>query len=144
MSPYLFLICVEGLSALLEQAKGRDEIKGVSMARGGMKLTHLLFSCDDCLIFGKASWREWKKISGILEVYEKASGQSLNKHKTTILFSPTVGVEVRADIVKDCGTRVQNNCEKYLGLPIIVGKSRYQSFSSIKDRVWKKLSNWKN
>ncbi|KAF5454994.1 hypothetical protein F2P56_024614, partial [Juglans regia] len=88
-----------------------------------------------------ASWREWKKISGILEVYERASGQ---KHKTTILFSPIVGAELRADIIKDCEARVQNNCERYLGMPIMVGRSRYHAFSKIKDRVWQKLSNWKN
>ncbi|KAF5454462.1 hypothetical protein F2P56_024124 [Juglans regia] len=99
---------------------------------------------DGCLIFGKANWKEWKKISGILEVYEKASGQSLNKLKKTVLFSLIVGAEVRDGIVKDCGARVQNNYEKYLGLPIMVGRSRYQSFSNVKDRVWKKLSNWKN
>ncbi|XP_042962485.1 uncharacterized protein LOC122296755 [Carya illinoinensis] len=128
---------------MLELAKQRDELKGVAVAHGGVKMTHLLFT-DDCLIFGKASWNEWKKISGILEVYGKASSQNLNKHKTIVLFSPTVASEMRRAIIKDCGAREQNNCEKYLGLPIMVGRSRYQAFSIVKDRVWKKLSNWKN
>lgn len=57
LSPYLFLLCVEGLSSLLEKAREKKELKGVSMARGGTNITHLLFA-DDYLIFGKASWKE--------------------------------------------------------------------------------------
>lgn len=34
--------------------------------------------------------------------------------------------------------------EKYLGLPSIVGRSRYNTFKSIKDRIWKKISCWEN
>ncbi|XP_042983209.1 uncharacterized mitochondrial protein AtMg00310-like [Carya illinoinensis] len=42
------------------------------------------------------------------------------------------------------GARQQSCCEKYLGLPITVGRSKYNSFRVIKDKVWKKLQNWKN
>lgn len=67
LSPYLFLLCAEGLSTMINQAEAKEEIRGVSIARGGTKVTHLLF-VDDCIIFGKPSWVEWKKISGILEL----------------------------------------------------------------------------
>lgn len=33
--------------------------------------------------------------------------------------------------------------EKYLGLPILVGKAKNRSFQSIKDRVWKRVKGWK-
>ena len=33
--------------------------------------------------------------------------------------------------------------ESYLGLPILVGRSKYQTFSYLKDRVWKKLQGWR-
>jgi hypothetical protein len=36
-----------------------------------------------------------------------------------------------------------NKYEKYLGLPILVGKSRSQAFKSINDKVWNRLYNWK-
>ena len=29
--------------------------------------------------------------------------------------------------------------EFYLGLPTLVGRSKYQTFSFLKDRVWKKI-----
>jgi hypothetical protein len=33
--------------------------------------------------------------------------------------------------------------DKYLGLPTLVGKSRKQTFKSIKDRVQRRLGDWK-
>ncbi|XP_042972999.1 uncharacterized protein LOC122304801 [Carya illinoinensis] len=143
LSPYLFLLCAEGLSAMLNQAERRKELKGVAVARGGTRVTHLLFA-DDCIIFGRASWIEWRRIRSILEIYELALGQSLNKQKTTVFFSPNAKANVKKGILKELGARLILNCEKYLGLPVMVGRSRYNSFRCIKDRVWQRVNNWKN
>ena len=35
------------------------------------------------------------------------------------------------------------NHEKYLGLPLLVGKNKRNSFNSIKEKLAKKLSGWK-
>ena len=33
--------------------------------------------------------------------------------------------------------------EEYLGLSTLVGRAKYQTFSFLKDKVWKKLQGWK-
>ena len=33
--------------------------------------------------------------------------------------------------------------DTYLGLPTLIGRAKYQTFSFLKDRVWKKLQGWK-
>jgi hypothetical protein len=33
--------------------------------------------------------------------------------------------------------------DKYLGMPVLVGKSRNQAFKNNKDRVWRRLGDWK-
>ncbi|XP_042964521.1 uncharacterized protein LOC122298719 [Carya illinoinensis] len=143
LSPYLFLLCVESLSSLINQAERQKVLRGVLVARGGIRVTHLLFAYD-CVVFGQASWQEWLKIKQLLEIYEKASGQCLNRQKTSLFFSTNVRDDIKRRIRKDIGAGMQNNCEKYLGLTIMVGKSQYNTFRGIKDRVWNKISNWKN
>lgn len=55
------------------------------MARGGTRINHLLFA-NACILFGRAL-EEWNRMKGILKKYNKASGQILNKEKTTVFFS---------------------------------------------------------
>lgn len=54
LSPFLFLICSEGLSALIRMAINEGMIKEVKANRRGSKVWHLLFA-DDCILFGKAT-----------------------------------------------------------------------------------------
>ncbi|XP_040994280.1 uncharacterized protein LOC121240819 [Juglans microcarpa x Juglans regia] len=117
--------------------------KGLGSGKGGTRLTHLLFA-DDCIIFGSASWKEWKKVSSILKLCEQASRQCLIKQKSTIMFSSNGRKEEWGQIAQDVGARVQNNYEKYLGLPTMVGRSKYNTFRGIKDKIWLKINNWKN
>jgi hypothetical protein len=50
LSPYLFILCAEGLSSLLNKAEEEGRISGLSIARGGTKINHLFFA-DDSLFF---------------------------------------------------------------------------------------------
>ena len=86
LSPYLFLFCAEGLNAILNQASENGDIHGFSICTNGPKLTHLFFA-DDCLLFCRSTLEECEKIQQILAYYEEATGQVVNKDKTTLLFS---------------------------------------------------------
>ena len=48
--------------------------------------THLLFA-DDSLLFCRATIKESGKILEILNMYEEASGQKINRSKMTLFFS---------------------------------------------------------
>ena len=50
LSPFLFLLCSEGLHGLITKATRAKEINGFSLCKRGPKLTHLFFA-DDSLIF---------------------------------------------------------------------------------------------
>ena len=41
------------------------------------------------------------------------------------------------------GVKEVDRFDTYLGLPTLVGRSKYQTFSLLKDRVWKKIQGWK-
>ena len=142
ISPYLFLLCAEGLNGLLNKAAAQGEIHGVSICWRGPKLTHLFFA-DDSLLFCRATQAECHKIQDILNIYEKASGQQLNRTKTTIFFSHNTSQATQDDIKNILGVPSIRQYEKYLGLPSLVGKEKMACFSQIKDRVWSKVKGWK-
>ena len=43
LSPYLFILCIEGLHGLMNQAVLSGDIKGISICKYGPRLTHLFF-----------------------------------------------------------------------------------------------------
>ena len=76
-SPYLFIICAEGLSDLLRQAESSGFINGSKICRGAPSISHLFFA-DDSFLFFKSTEEETRVIHRILELYESYSGQAIN------------------------------------------------------------------
>ena len=74
LSPYLFLLCSEGLTQLINNAVHTEKIRGYSLCRNGPKISQPFFA-DDSLLFCKAQLGDVKTIQEILDKYEKASGQ---------------------------------------------------------------------
>ena len=76
-------------------------------------------------------------------MYEKASGQQLNKTKTSLFFSNNTIKEVQDEIKSKFGAQVIKQHEKYLGLPSLVGRNKKNTFKEIKEKLSKKLAGWK-
>lgn len=51
LSPYLFLICAEAFSCLLNAAERRGETVGIRVCQGAPSINHLLFADDSLLLF---------------------------------------------------------------------------------------------
>lgn len=81
LSPYLFLICTEGLVSLLKNFAINGTLRGVRICRGEPQLNHLLF-LDDSLIFCKANKVVSKVLLSLLNTYAIALGQCVNMVKT--------------------------------------------------------------
>lgn len=47
-------------------------------------------------------------------------------------------------ILEVLGARLSGYCERYLGLRSRVGRSKYNAFRCIKEKVCQRLNNWKN
>ncbi|OMO97058.1 reverse transcriptase [Corchorus capsularis] len=86
LSPYLFLLCMEGFTSLLKTAELNGNIEGVSVARHAPKISHLFFA-DDILLFIRAQWSDCATLLDILNRFELASGQQINIEKSSIFFS---------------------------------------------------------
>ncbi|KAL5740942.1 hypothetical protein ACOSQ2_030122 [Xanthoceras sorbifolium] len=143
LSPYLFLLCAEGLSAMLAQAEHRGSLHGIRVARSAPQVSHLLFA-DDSLVFVKAEEADCRCLKHVLDSYERASGQAVNYDKSALSFSPNTQLSVRT-LVGSLFNIGEVSChDKYLGLPSAISKNRRNVFANIKEKVWQKLQGWKH
>ena len=67
LSPYLFLLCTEGFTALLTKKKAEGKLHGVSIGRRAPTISHLLFA-DDFLLFCWATMEEVRCITDTLQL----------------------------------------------------------------------------
>ena len=121
LSPTLFLICTEGLSALIYRAARNQCLTGISICRDCPRVTHLLFT-DDNILFYKASAGESRELRYILQKYEEASGQKINTNKSSIFFNPNTTQETKDEILATLGPMQDTRHIRYLGLPSFIGR----------------------
>ncbi|XP_057247591.1 uncharacterized protein LOC130589950 [Beta vulgaris subsp. vulgaris] len=142
LSPFLFIICAEGLSSLLRDAEAKREIHGLKIGKRVNSISHLFFA-DDSLLFTRANEEEVEKILDILGTYEAASGQKLNMEKSQVSFSRNIEQEKQDTLQMKLTFKAVEEHEKYLGLPTYIGSSKKRVFQCIQERVLKKLKGWK-
>ncbi|KAL5560757.1 hypothetical protein UlMin_036968 [Ulmus minor] len=143
LSPYLFLLCAEGLSSLFHHFEAAGRIQGMRCGRNGPTIFHLFFA-DDSLLFFEASTDSCLAVKEALTWYETASGQLVSYSKSAVCFGPNVAEDHADQMTASLGVPKVGCHEKYLGLPCFSGKNKRRLFASIKDRMWNKLSGWKS
>jgi hypothetical protein len=137
LSPYLFLICGEGFTTLLNSF-GNYVDRGIRVTPRSPWINHLLF-VDDSLIFLKATERSANRLNEILRIYEECSGQCVNREKSSIYFSPNTPLSIRQDLKGLLGITVEAFSERYLGLPTAVGRITSGTFDHIGERIRSKM-----
>ena len=86
LSPYLFILCQEVLSRILEKDFMEKKICGVKASIGSTPITPVMYA-DDIVLFSKACRREANATNECLEKYCRWSGQMLNRANSGIIFS---------------------------------------------------------
>ncbi|GAU35032.1 hypothetical protein TSUD_103550 [Trifolium subterraneum] len=142
LSPYLFILVTECLTALIHQAVGRGDLHDVRICRGAPEVSHLLFA-DDCFLFCRANVAEVNELLRILHTYEQASGQEVNLDKSKVFISRNMSQAAKEDLSRILGVKLVLGTGIYLGLPSMVGRSKKALFSYIKDRIWKRINSWR-
>ncbi|XP_074304974.1 uncharacterized protein LOC141639890 [Silene latifolia] len=100
LSPYIFTICMEKLSQLIEEYSGGGQWKGFQICRGGPTLTHLFFA-DDIILFGEATINQAQLSNRVLNAFCQASGQRVSRAKSKVYFSPNVDGEDVSNITNE-------------------------------------------
>ena len=128
LSLFLFLLCTEGLHALIKHSARNGDIKGFSLCKRGPKLTHLFFA-DDSLLFCRSITEDCNNVLNLLSEYKSWLGQKINKDKTAIFFSKSTMESAKSNIMNIFQVQEVKSYEKYLGLPSLVGRGKKASFN---------------
>ena len=83
LSPHIFILVIEGLSLLLEDARKHGKVKGIKISKD-LSLTHLLF-VDDVILFGMGTTEEWISLKVLLDIFCEASRMLINSEKYCFL-----------------------------------------------------------
>ena len=142
LSSYLFLLCANGFFSLINRVVRNQTMSGLSICRDCPTITHLFFA-DNSLLFCKANSQECQQLVEILHLYEVALGKKINIDKSSIFFSANTEEKKKNETLNFLGPMQDSRHSKYPGLPSIIGRSRNDVFSEIKERVGRKLSGWK-
>ncbi|CAA0832714.1 Uncharacterized mitochondrial protein AtMg01250, partial [Striga hermonthica] len=143
LSPYLFIIISEFLSAKIHNAAESGSYKGIRLSRNGPTLTHLLFA-DDTLLFCKAEEQQAAKILQILQAYHCFTRQQVNMVKSSIFFSRNAPTSLKSRCCSILSGIQTHTSTRYLGLPMGIERSKREAFDYILSVVKKRVCNWKN
>lgn len=90
---------------------------------------------DDCVLFCKAKVATNSQIKQLIYMYEAVSGQQVNPYKTVMSFSHNTSAQSREDIRRLWTNGSIQQYELYLGLPLMVGRSKIRAFEGMKNKV---------
>ena len=142
ISPYLFLICAEAFSSMLNKADTEGKLEGIRICQQAPSFNHLLF-VDDSLILLKVTEESAHHLQNILNMYEESPGQTINFDKSSIVFTKNTKATDKKNMMDTLKITYEGRNSKYLGMPAFVGKSKKKAFSYIKERIWNKIQGWK-
>ncbi|XP_062094300.1 uncharacterized protein LOC133800357 [Humulus lupulus] len=141
LSPYLFIICAEGFSALITDYVRRGKVQACKVARGAPKVSHMFFA-DDSYLYCKATESAANNVMELLGYFQLASGQQVNLSKSSVFFSTNTRADVRNKICDMLKVSEAGESCTYLGLPNILGRNKNSILGFLKEKMRKKIQSW--
>lgn len=102
LSPYLFIICAEGMSSLIRKFEERKMMAGIKVCNKAPSITHMFFA-DDSYLYCKANMEEANRVSSMLQCFENASGQKVNTAKSSVFFSSNMSAGTKSELCEVLG-----------------------------------------
>ena len=143
LSPYLFVLVVNELSIMLQDALQANHLSDISLGPNCPPIHSLMFA-DDLIICGKAEVQEANAILNILDHFCHESGQTPNWSKSGILFSKNVTMQNREDIKRIFPAPNIDGSFVHLGHPLILpSKERSAAYNFVYEKFKSKLTSYK-
>lgn len=139
LSPYLFVICMEVLSKMLNQ-QATDRKFGYHPYFQDLKLTHLSFA-DDMLVFSDG---QKQSIDEILETFTKfaeVSGLHISMEKST-LYLAGMSDEAKQEMLSQYTFANGELPIRYLGLALMTKQMSSEDYAPLLEKIRARISSW--
>ncbi|GKB96400.1 putative RNA-directed DNA polymerase, eukaryota, reverse transcriptase zinc-binding domain protein, partial [Tanacetum coccineum] len=141
LSPFLFILVMEGLHNAFTDDVGNGLISGININNSSINISHLIFT-DDVIITTGWNTRDLENIIRVLHVFYFASGLKINIHKSNI-YGIGVNEDKVYNVASNAGCIAGDIPFNYLGLPIGSNMKSIASWKMLIDRFRLRLSTWK-
>jgi hypothetical protein len=143
LSPYLFILIMEGLSLLLKKSFSEHKISGIKVTKL-IKMFHLMF-VDDVLLMTNVVLSEWTVIQEVLFQFCSVSGLSINQSKSTVHFWGLSDPELHCFKLSIPYTFIDlKEGFKYLGYQLKLGASSPDEWLWLVKLFERKIGGWCN
>lgn len=139
LSPYLFVVCMNVLSRMLDDAAARGRF-GFHPKCKNINLTHLCFA-DDLMIFGDGTKRSIEEILKVFKEFDKISGLKISLEKST-LFLAGVTEQNQEDILHHFPFANGKLPVRYLGLPLLTKNMTVLDYLPLIEKIRKRIGSW--
>jgi len=141
LTPFLFVVVVEGLAGLVRQACKARLFTGLKFGRKDVELGILQFA-DDTVFFCEDSYSNVVTLKSILRGFEIASGLKINFHKSKL-----IGINVHRNNLA-CYTKTLNCTQmglpfSYLGLEVGGNPRKKKFWDPVLNKLKTRLNVWK-
>ncbi|KAL8118569.1 hypothetical protein AgCh_016186 [Apium graveolens] len=114
---------------------------GIKVCRKDPIISHIFFA-DDSYFYCKADKVEAVKVIELLDVYEQAYGQKVNRGKSSVFFSSNVIADNRQLVCRVLQMEEANENSTYLGLPNLIGRNKLAILGYFKEKATAKVKSW--
>ncbi|XP_021714867.1 uncharacterized protein LOC110682830 [Chenopodium quinoa] len=139
LSSYLFVLCMEILSAMIRKAERASLFKGICISRSAPMVSYLFFA-DDSLLFLQVTPEACENLSGLLSEFCSLSGQVINLQKSFVKFSPNTPEDYKDFLARRLKLQSKPTLGSNLGLPVDLGRNKVSDFSFLIDKVVQRLT----
>nr|KAJ0213776.1 hypothetical protein LSAT_V11C400197820 [Lactuca sativa] len=140
LSPFLFIIAMEGLNVAMRLACQNSIFHGVKVPNSDLDISHLFYA-DDALFVRQWASSNFANLARILRCFHATLGLKVNFHKSMVYGIDVSDLEVGCAQIFGC--EVASLLFKYLGVPVGANMRLKRNWQPIIERVQNRLSSWK-
>ena len=114
LSPYLFILCLNRLSILLDSALHIKSLQPIKVNRRDLSFNHIFFA-DDIFLFTHANPQQAYILFNIFRGFCNNSGQLFSSHKSKLFFSRNTPEQIQNDIATQINIPIVEDLGNILG-----------------------------